>query len=107
MYVVIAKLAGPPEHVIVVSLTTKRSGSDETVVLTTGDHPFITHDTAINYSDSREFLKSDLVDRINQKFFKPSKTFSNDKVKIIQQGLLSSPHTPNDIKSQCASILDD
>lgn len=104
---VIAELLGPPERVIVVSLTSKRAGSDETVILTAGDHPFITHDTAINYQDSRLFLKADLLDRINKKFFEPGVSFPSDKIKIIQRGLLVSPYTPNDIKSACSSILDD
>ena len=104
---VVAELAGPPEQVVVVSLTTKRSGSDETVILTLGDHPFIKHDTAINYQDTRRFDKADLLDRINRRFFEPGQSFSDDKIIIIQQGLLRSPHTPNDIKSDCASIFGD
>jgi hypothetical protein len=107
LYVVVAELSRSPEQVIVVSLTTRRAGSDETVVFTAGDHPFIKHDTAINYQDTRRFDKADLLDRINRRFFEPGQSFSDDKITVIQQGLLRSPHTPNDIKSDCAAAFSD
>ncbi len=107
LYAVIAELEGPPQQVVVVSLTTKRAGSDETVVLTTGDHPFLKHDTSVNYQDSRIFICSDLIDRVNRRFFTPGEAFPHDIIKVMQQGLMVSPHTPNGVKSLCAFLLDD
>lgn len=104
---VVAELMKSPDQVIVVSLTTRRAGSDDTVVLSAGDHPFVKHDTAVNYSDSRRFEKKDLLDRINQKFFEPGQAFPDDMTKIIQLGLLKSRFTPNDIKQDCRAVLGD
>jgi len=101
LWVIVAELPGPPVQVVIVSLTTKRADSDTTVVLRSGDHPFIKHDTIISYSDARQISKNDLIDRIERKFFGISEIFAEDKLKIIQRGLLISPHTPKEIKSLC------
>ena len=37
------------DQVLVVSLTSLKSKSDTTVVLQAGDHPFIRHDTVVEY----------------------------------------------------------
>jgi len=39
--------------VVIVSLTTLRPHSDETVILQPGDHPFVQHPTCVYYSDAR------------------------------------------------------
>ncbi len=99
LWVVIAELSGSPDQVLVVSLTTKRTDSDTTVILQSGDHDFIKHDTVVNYTDSRIFNKNDLIDRIDKRDFKPDKPFTADKLKIIQQGLLDSAYTPQNMKA--------
>ena len=96
--VVIAELPGSPTQVLVVYLTTKKENSDTTVVLKSGDHNFIKHDTVVSYADSRIFDKDDLIDRIERKLFKPDKPFDIEKVRIMQRGLLDSPYTPKAIK---------
>lgn len=98
LHIVIGEISGPPEQILVVSLTTKREGSDPTVILQDGDHPFIAHDTVVNYSDSRIFNKDKLADGIEQKFFGIGKKFPKDKLTLVQNGLMKSPFTPNNIK---------
>ena len=105
LHVVIAEIAESPTRVVVINLTTKRTGSDETVILKEDDHPFIKHDTAINYQDTRMFDKAQLIERLNHNFFKIGEIFSEDKVKLMQRGLIESPFTPRDIKAICTPIL--
>ena len=40
---------------VIVSVTTLRSHSDQTVILRKGDHPYILHDSVISYQDAQEF----------------------------------------------------
>jgi hypothetical protein len=105
LWVVIGELPGPPEKVIVVSLSSKKAESDTTVVLCEGDHPFIKRETILSYKDARIFDKKDLVDRIERRFFEVNERFPEDKVKIMQQGILASPFTPNEIKSICKKLF--
>jgi len=104
--VVIFELGNSPEEVVLVNLTTKRANSDITVVLQPGDHKFVKHETVISYSDTRIVSKSDLVRRVEDKYFEQRDDFSEDILRIIQQGLLSSPFTPNYIKEQCQELMD-
>lgn len=105
LWVVIVELPGQPEKVVAVSLTSKRPDSDTTVVLQSGDHRFIKHDTVVYYADARLFSKSDLISRIELRLFEPDEAFSEEKVKIIQRGLFASPFTPRDIKNLCAVAI--
>lgn len=103
--VVVAELPGPPVQVVFVSLTSKKIDSDTTVILQSGDHSFIKKDTVISYSDTRQITKDVLIDRIKQKYFGTNDVFDEDKLKIIQDGLLKSPYTPNGIKNQCKKVF--
>lgn len=105
LWFVIAELPGPPEQVVVVKLTSKREGSDTTVVFHSGDHRFIKHDSVISYYDARIFSKDDLVNRIEQKLFEEDDPFPKDKLTVIQQGLLRSPFTEKDIKEACREVF--
>jgi hypothetical protein len=105
MWVVVAELPGSPEQVVAVSLTTRRDGCDTTVILDPDDHKFIVRETVIDYGNTRIFDRNELVDRINKKFFGTNDPFKDDIVKRLQQGLVSSPFTPNGIKTICATIF--
>jgi hypothetical protein len=106
LWIVVFELPTDPIKIIAVSLTTKREPSDLTVVLSAGEHKFVTHDTVVSYADSRAFLKSDLVARIEQKFFEQSDPCSEEMLAKIQHGLLISPFTPNGIKRDCTALSD-
>jgi hypothetical protein len=103
--VIVAELPGPPEQIVAVSLTSKRDGCDTTVILGPDHHKFITREIVINYGYTRIWNKDGLIDRINKKYFGTNDPFENEIVKRIQQGLISSPHTPKGIKKTCAAIF--
>jgi hypothetical protein len=88
-------------QVVIVSLTTLRFDRDQTVILQPGDHPFVTHQTVVLYSDSR-IVDSRRIDAMIQDGTAlahqpcPAQT-----LQLIQQGLLSSPFTPRKIIAFC------
>lgn len=83
---------------IIVSLTSKKPHSDTTVVLSPNNHRFIKHDTVISYADARIVHSQYIKQRIQERDFEPRDGFSDDVIRVIQQGLLDSPRTPRDIK---------
>lgn len=98
LWTVVASSPHVSEEVLIVFLTTKKDNSDTTVVLQPGDHDFIRHETVVSYADTRIITRQNLITRINEKDFELRKPFDPDKVKLIQSGLLNSPHTPEDKK---------
>ena len=98
LYVIIDVLSESPEKVIIVYLTSQKAYSDNTVVLSPNDHDFIKHPTVISYADARIVHSDSIIKRIAERDFEPRESFSDETVKIIQQGLIDSPFTPRDIK---------
>lgn len=87
------------------NVTTLRSHSDTTCVLKVGDHPFIPHDSVLNYSDARE-MPIDLVEKAlkcgtTSFVCEPHEPCRPDVLARIQQGLLDSKQTPKMIKELC------
>ena len=53
LWIVLTEPSGDPARVLIASCTSRRSWSDDTVVLNRGDHPFIRHETVIAYAQIR------------------------------------------------------
>lgn len=98
LWVIISDPFGTPEQVIIANLTSKKPTSDTTVVLSDGDHNFIKHDTVVNYADSRIEPSEYIETRIHDRDFELRDNFRSETLHIIQQGLIDSPRTPNNIK---------
>ncbi len=105
LWVVIAILPGTNEMALVANLTSKQDGSDTTLILKNGDHPFLKHDTVMNYIDTRDYGKDDLASRIEKRYFEKREPFSSNILRKIQQGLLDSPNTPKLYKKSCTQIF--
>lgn len=101
LWIVLTEPEGDPLQVVIVNLTTKRSGSDETVVLKVGAHPFIKHETCVNYSDAQIVKVEALMRAATSGFFDIPDAMDSAVLSAIQQGLLESPLTPRKIKSFC------
>jgi hypothetical protein len=98
IYVVITPPEGESSRAIVVNLTSQRSGSDHTVVLDRGDHPFIKCPTVVNYQAARIVSVNWLRKEIEQGFAWADHPFDPHQLKRIQRGVLNSPLVPHDIK---------
>ena len=96
LWIIITEPIGDQKRVVIANLTSMRSNSDQTVILKKGDHPFIQHDSIINYSDVRFVEVEKLINA--SAMFPVQKEFDSNILNKIQKGLLPSPHTPLGIK---------
>jgi hypothetical protein len=78
-----------------------RFDRDQTVILQPGDHPFITHQTAVLYGDSRIVDGRRIDSMIRDGTALAHQSCPAETLKLIQQGVLSSPYTPRKIIAFC------
>src|SRR5437588_4270426 len=52
LWVVVSDPKVDPEHVLIVNLTTVDDRKEQVCILHPGDHPWVKHDTCVNYGDS-------------------------------------------------------
>lgn len=106
LWIVITEPEAETSNAVCVNVTTRNRYSETTVVLAPGDHPFINHDSVINYRDARKLNLAQvyevLTTKMPQRFaFGIYDPCSPQLLKRIQDGLLASPHAANGIKECC------
>jgi hypothetical protein len=76
-------------------------------LLNVGDHPFIKHESVINFSDARELNIEELEKLLQAKTHfvcKQLEPCSEALISKIQQGLVASKLTPRGIKEHCRRV---
>lgn len=106
LWIVLTAPAGEPPEVVIVSLTTLRPHSDETVVLHPGDHPFVQHPTCVYFSDARIVAVAQLEKALRQGQAVPRADVSPELLRRIREGLLESPWTVHRIRRYCKAIFE-
>ena len=93
-------LTDPDENgeVAMVSLTTRRKGSDDTVILDSHDHPFVIRETAVSYGNAMCAAVQNLTNAVCVGAAFMHRPVSQDLLTRIQDGAQRSPHTPKDVK---------
>lgn len=71
---------------------------DSTTVLTAGEHPFIKHDSIVNYGDARTVDAAKIEQSFKIGIGSPQQRCSAQLLQKIQSGLMVSPRTPNNVK---------
>lgn len=99
LYVVVIGSFGDPKKTIIVNLTTKRSTSDTTVFLQSNQHSFIKHPTVVAYSYAQIVETGALITYANSKENSSHQSFDQNVLSIIQEGILKSDFTPNEVKA--------
>lgn len=92
--------------VVAVNLTGKTDrglGSDTTVVLDVGDHPFIKKPSVIVYQKAEFFKTEKLLRYINEEKSLEVEELDDELFKKIQKGLLESDQTPIKFQKYCQS----
>ena len=105
LWVVATDPSGDPPQVVIVSFTTKRSGSDLTVVVQAGGHPFVVRETVINYTDARLVHVRQLEAIVAGGVTNFHADCSEELLGRIQEGIVTSPFTPRFIKGYCRNRI--
>lgn len=84
----------PEAPVLIANLTTRRAGSDTACVLARGDHPFIKHDSCVNYQDSRLAEAKTLAGALTAKLLLAREPMSADVLRRIRVGASASRFIP-------------
>jgi hypothetical protein len=92
----------PDTHLgVFVSVTSLRDGQDQTVVLRRGDHPYVAKDSVVYYGDAR-LLDTALIEKdLSAGLVQHHAPCSTELLRLLQDGALASPHTPNAILRLC------
>lgn len=107
LWFVLTDPEGTPGKVVGAMLTTKRRYSDPTVTLDVGDHPFVKHESAVDYKKV-EFLKVEKLDRaVRFGQCHPREDMSADLLRRVRAGLFVSPHTADYFKRYCEERFGD
>ena len=98
-------VSAPSEgEVVTVSVSTKRKNSEPLMLLQNGDHPFIRHDSVIDYKFSRIRIVDDIETAIRNGVAKTRERISEVILKRVQSGLLDSDFTPNGVRHYYKSL---
>ncbi|MCK5876738.1 MAG: hypothetical protein KAG43_03820 [Candidatus Marithrix sp.] len=103
LFIVLTAPEGEPPVVVMVNITTRRPTSDATVILTSGDHPFIKHESVVAFEHTSLFEVERLENGLSNGSLSKYPDINETLFIIIKQGLLNSPRTPQNIKKYCNS----
>lgn len=93
-------LTEPDPHTfecVIVSVTTLRYGEDQTVILQRGDNSFIRHQSVVYYADAQIVNARRLEACVVAGAAQRHEECSADILKLVQDGVLASPFTPNKV----------
>lgn len=103
LWFVLTDPEGNPEKVVAVMVRTATRFTDSTVVLRSGDHPFVKHDSSVHYSTAQYLSISGLTKAIKSGRCHPKADMSQQLLDRVRHGLLESPFTVNAIRDYCRS----
>ena len=92
-------------HVVAVMLVTARSHTDKTVTLNSGDHPFIRHESNIDYGFARLLLADKIMAAIRESRCELQPDISNALLSRLCIGLLQSHRTIHFLKDHCHGLF--
>ena len=101
LYVVISDPLKNPNEVVLVSLTTKDYGVDDSCVVSVGDHPRIGHESCVDYARARILSEATIDDAIANKRVRPVENARPELLKAIWRGAEETKYLP----SRCDTIL--
>jgi hypothetical protein len=85
------------ELVVVVNITTLRGAKDQTIVLQSGEHEFIKHDSCVNYAMAEVLSIEKLHARLGSGRAKRHSDMNADLTALVLSGFTASPFTKNRI----------
>ena len=98
LWILVTDPVGEPPQTIIVAVSTKRFYKDNTVVLSRGDHPWVQHESVIFYDHALIPEVHHLNEAVRRRIAECHQPCTPDVLRRVQDGLLSSPRTPNRVK---------
>lgn len=90
LFIIIA-IEKSSQTALLVNITTPKIGYDNSCCIAFGEHPYVVHDSIINYADSRITAIANLEYCLQNGIFKKHTPVSGQLLKKIQDGALKSP----------------
>lgn len=105
LWILVTDPVGEPPQTIIVAVSTKRFYKDSTVVLSPGDHPWVRHESVISYDHALIPEVHYLNEAVSRRIAELRQPCTPDVLRRVQDGLLSSPRTPQRVKKFYADWL--
>ena len=98
---------GNKPHVLLACVTSVKNGlpSDDSCLLSQGDHPFIEHDSFVDYRFTRLEKAEDIQKRVKDGLFVEKEPCSAELIKRILQGALKSRRISREYKKLIEQVL--
>ena len=89
------------DQIVAVMVVTARTHTDKTIVLSAGEHPFIKHDSSVDYGGAKRFQAGRLRSALRSGRCKLAENMSPALLAKVQAGLLRSSRTPHHMVDYC------
>ena len=93
LYIVISNQSNQ-DRILLVNVTTYKTGKDTSCILESGDHPFIKHKSIINYAEPLEPVHDPFEGFVNRNIIQRAKSISKVVLRKVQEGAKVSPALP-------------
>ena len=93
------------DRVVAVMIQSVKSFTDDTLVLVAGDHPFVRHETAVQYGTANYFSVRRLLEACAQNRCTLLEDMSAGLLARVRAGLLASPRTVHAIMDYCRPLF--
>ncbi len=101
LWFVLTDASGEPAEVVIVMVRSTRSFTDESVTLDVGDHPFVKHESAVQFSTARRFRVRRILRAMHIGHCNLKEDMSAELLARVREGLLRSPYTVHHISDYC------
>ncbi len=92
----------PVSHqVVIVMLVSAKAHTDKTVVLRAGDHPWVRHESNVDFGSARPIPVSKLMDANSSNRLVLQDDMSKELLAVVRAGLLASSRTIHAVKDDC------
>jgi hypothetical protein len=90
LWVVISDPAVDPQRVLIVNFTTRREDSDPACILQAGEHPFVHHETCVNYAGAKVVSGAQIQALLRKGLLTTHAALSSTLLKRMRDGAAAS-----------------
>lgn len=89
------------DQIAAAMVVTVRPHTDKTVILSASEHPFIEHDSSVDYGGCRRFQIARLKTSLRNGRCELREDMSTELLAKVRAGVVASPRTPHHMKDYC------